>query len=133
VFYLNSNLENSSSLNVKLCQSDTISKIVFEFIRFKYHNIFKVRKTRKIFQSGIMGICSKIRIVYGVVTVSDKGQIAIPADLRRDLDIKQGDKLFVLKRRDEAGFTLIKLEKIDELMYKIQEDELFFSRENNEK
>ncbi|RLI80058.1 AbrB family transcriptional regulator [Archaeoglobales archaeon] len=80
-----------------------------------------------------MGICSKIRIVYGVVTVSDKGQIAIPADLRRDLDIKQGDKLFVLKRRDEAGFTLIKLEKIDELMYKIQEDELFFSRENNEK
>ena len=80
-----------------------------------------------------MGICSKMRIVYGVVTVSDKGQIAIPADLRRDLDIKQGDKLFVLKRRDEAGFTLIKLEKIDELMYKIQENELFFSKENNKK
>ncbi|RLI76554.1 AbrB family transcriptional regulator [Archaeoglobales archaeon] len=71
-----------------------------------------------------------MRIVYGVVTVSDKGQIAIPADLRRDLDIKQGDKLFVLKRRDEAGLTLIKLEKIDELMYRIQKNELFFSKEN---
>jgi len=72
------------------------------------------------------GRCSKMRIVYGVVTVSDKGQIAIPVDLRNDLNIKQGDKLFVLKRKDEAGFTLIKLEKIDELMYSIQEDDEFF-------
>ena len=74
------------------------------------------------------GRCSKMRIVYGVVTVSDKGQIAIPADLRRDLDIKQGDKLFVLKRKDDAGFTLLKLDKIDELMFRIQEDDEFFSK-----
>ncbi len=74
------------------------------------------------------GVCRKMRIVYGVVTVSDKGQIAIPVDLRKDLDIKQGDKLFVIKRKDEAGFTLIKLEKIDELMYKLQEDEEFFKK-----
>lgn len=74
------------------------------------------------------GICSKMRIVYGLVTVSDKGQIAIPVDLRNDLEIKQGDKLFVLKRRDEAGFTLIKLGKIDELMHKIQEDEKIFAK-----
>ncbi len=74
------------------------------------------------------GVCGKMRIVYGVVTVSDKGQIAIPVDLRKDLDIKQGDKLFVIKRKDEAGFTLIKLEKIDELMYKLQEDEEFFKK-----
>ncbi|RLF38739.1 MAG: AbrB family transcriptional regulator [Thermoplasmata archaeon] len=74
------------------------------------------------------GRCTKKRIVYGVVTVSDKGQIAIPVDLRKDLDIKQGDKLFVLKRKDETGFTLIKLEKIDDLMYKLQEDEEFFKK-----
>ncbi|RLI81287.1 AbrB family transcriptional regulator [Archaeoglobales archaeon] len=74
------------------------------------------------------GVCGKMRIVYGVVTVSDKGQVAIPVDLRKDLDIKQGDKLFVIKRRDEAGFTLIKLEKIDELMYRLQEDEEFFKK-----
>ncbi|MHA1262205.1 MAG: AbrB/MazE/SpoVT family DNA-binding domain-containing protein, partial [Candidatus Freyarchaeota archaeon] len=46
------------------------------------------------------GTCSKTRIMYGVVTVSDKGQIAIPVDLRKDLDIRQGDKLMVLKRKD---------------------------------
>ncbi|CAD7771660.1 hypothetical protein FHEFKHOI_01087 [Candidatus Methanoperedenaceae archaeon GB50] len=74
------------------------------------------------------GRCTKMRIVYGVVTVSDKGQIAIPVDLRKDLGINQGDKLFVVKRKDDAGFALIKLEKIDELMYKLQEDEEFFQK-----
>ena len=74
------------------------------------------------------GVCSKQRIVYGVVTVSEKGQIAIPVDARRDLNIKAGDKLIVLKRKDEAGLTLIKLERIDELMFLIQEDEEFFKK-----
>jgi AbrB family looped-hinge helix DNA binding protein len=74
------------------------------------------------------GTCSKQRIVYGVVTVSEKGQIAIPVDARRDLNIKAGDKLIVLKRKDEAGLTLIKLDKMDELMYIIQEDEEFFKK-----
>ena len=74
------------------------------------------------------GRCSKLRIVYGVVTVSDKGQIAIPMDLRKDLNIKQGDKLFVIKRKDDSGFTLIKLEVIDKLMYEIQEDDRFFEK-----
>ncbi len=75
-----------------------------------------------------MGICSKRRIVYGIVTVSEKGQIVIPVDARRDLDIKTGDKFIVLKRKDEAGLTLIKLDKMDELIYMIQEDEDFFKK-----
>jgi len=62
-------------------------------------------------------ICSKQRIVYGIVTVSEKGQIAIPVDARRDLDIKTGDKLIVLKRKDGAGLILIKLDEIDKLMF----------------
>jgi len=74
------------------------------------------------------GRCTKMRIVYGVVTVSDKGQIAIPVDLRKDLGINKGDKIFVFKRKDDAGFALIKLEKIDELVYKLQEDEEFFQK-----
>ena len=73
-------------------------------------------------------ICSKQRIVYGIVTVSEKGQIAIPVDARRDLDIKTGDKLIVLKRKDEAGLILIKLDEIDKLMFLVQEDEEFFKK-----
>lgn len=33
---------------------------------------------------------------YGSVTVSERGQIVIPADARVDFDIKTGDKLLVL-------------------------------------
>lgn len=66
--------------------------------------------------------------MYGIVTVSEKGQIAIPVDARRDLDIKAGDKLLVLKRKDEAGLVLIKLDKMDELMFLIQENEDFFKK-----
>ena len=73
-------------------------------------------------------ICSKQRIVYGIVTVSEKGQIAIPVDARRNLDIKTGDKLIVLKRKDEAGLILIKLDEIDKLMFLVQEDEEFFKK-----
>ena len=78
------------------------------------------------------GTCSKGRIVYGVVTVSDKGQISIPVDLRRDLEISQGDMLMILKRRDEAGFTLVKLSKIDDLMYRLQEDDRFLSEKGGD-
>ena len=33
---------------------------------------------------------------YGAVTVSDRGQIVIPAQARRDLNIEVGEKLLVL-------------------------------------
>lgn len=74
------------------------------------------------------GICKKQRIVYGVVTISDKGQIAIPVDLRKALNIDRGSKFIVLKRKDDAGFTLLKLSKMDDLMHKIQEDETIFQK-----
>lgn len=32
---------------------------------------------------------------YGSVTVSERGQIAIPADARKDFNIKTGDKLLI--------------------------------------
>ncbi len=74
------------------------------------------------------GVCTegKKRIVYGVVTVTSKGQISIPADLRADLNIKEGDQLLVLRRMDGAGIVLIKLDKMDELMSMLLEDEEFF-------
>lgn len=44
------------------------------------------------------------------------------------MNIKAGDKLIVLKRKDGAGLTLIKLDKMDKLMFLIQEDEEFFNK-----
>lgn len=44
---------------------------------------------------------------YGSITVSDRGQIVIPVDARRDFDIQVGDKLLVLGDLDQ-GLALIK-------------------------
>jgi len=66
---------------------------------------------------------------YGVVTVSDKGQIAIPIDVRRELEIKTGDRLIVIKRKDNAGIILLKTEKMDTLIEKIRDDDSFFAQE----
>lgn len=59
------------------------------------------------------GICQRKRKFYGLITVTDKGQIAIPASLRQELDIKKGDKLIVVKRDDRKGLNLLKVEAID--------------------
>ena len=75
---------------------------------------------------GERGKCTKRRIVYGVVTVSSKGQISIPVAAREDLNIREGDQLLVLRRRDDAGIVLIKLDAMDELMGRLREDEEFF-------
>ena len=66
---------------------------------------------------------------YGVVTVSDKGQIAIPIDVRRDLGIKKGDRLIIIRRKDDAGIVLLKSEKMDPLAARISNDDSYF-REN---
>jgi len=50
---------------------------------------------------------SKGNRFYGVVTVSERGQIVIPAQARRDFGIEIGDKLIVAGDL-EKGSALIK-------------------------
>lgn len=47
---------------------------------------------------------------YGSTTVGEKGQVVLPADLRRDLKIKAGDKLavMVMKKAGFAGIVIVK-------------------------
>lgn len=56
---------------------------------------------------------------YGSITVSDRGQIVIPAEARRDFNIQVGDKLLVLGDL-EQGLALVQistmLEKYPELL-----------------
>lgn len=48
---------------------------------------------------------------YGAVTVSERGQIALPAQARRDLGISPGDKLLVLGD-PEQGLALMSFERL---------------------
>jgi AbrB family looped-hinge helix DNA binding protein len=49
------------------------------------------------------------------VTVSSKGQVAIPTEIRNRLGIKDGDRLLIVLRKEKDGFNLIKSEALNEV------------------
>lgn len=68
------------------------------------------------------GICTYKEGFYGWITISEKGQIAIPVEVRRQLGIKSGDKLLVLLRKDKTGIILLKPEIMDKIFEKIRQE-----------
>lgn len=46
--------------------------------------------------------------LIGWGTVSSKGQISIPVNIRRNLGIKTGDRLLIIKRKNGDGLNFIK-------------------------
>ncbi len=46
--------------------------------------------------------------VYGAATVGERGQIALPAEARRELGIDPGDKLMVFANKLNGSLVLIK-------------------------
>lgn len=51
------------------------------------------------------------------VTVSEKGQLAIPVDIRRKLNIKKGDKLLIIVHGNK-----VMMEKSDAISKRVKED-----------
>ena len=41
---------------------------------------------------------------YGAVTVGERGQVVIPAEIRKALKISAGDKMIVFAKPDMVGF-----------------------------
>lgn len=68
------------------------------------------------------GICKRHNPFRGLITVSDKGQIVIPAELRKELKIKRGERLIVLKRKDDRGFTCLKEKVIQETFKRLADE-----------
>ena len=44
---------------------------------------------------------------YGAVTIGERGQLVIPAELRKALKIKSGDRLMVFSKVDKRLITLM--------------------------
>lgn len=44
---------------------------------------------------------------YGSVTVGERGQLVIPADLRKTFNIKSGDQLMVFAKLDKKVISLM--------------------------
>jgi len=68
------------------------------------------------------GTCKRKTKYFSTVTVTDKGQIAIPTELRKKYEIKQGDKLIIVQRDDKKGFNLLKSDIIESFIDKISKN-----------
>jgi AbrB family looped-hinge helix DNA binding protein len=53
--------------------------------------------------------------VYGVVTVGKRGQVVIPAQIRKDYQINPGDKLFVIAK-DPGPVAFVPTQKFSKFL-----------------
>jgi len=54
--------------------------------------------------------------LYGTATVGTKGQVVIPADAREALDIKPGDRLYVMGSPTKKWLGLLKEDQLREIL-----------------
>jgi|LSQX01.3.fsa_nt_gb AbrB family looped-hinge helix DNA binding protein len=52
---------------------------------------------------------------FGTVTVGERGQVVIPAEVRKQFHIESGDKLLVF-RHPGQGFSLVKIDAAREFL-----------------
>ncbi|MCS7253293.1 MAG: AbrB/MazE/SpoVT family DNA-binding domain-containing protein [Armatimonadota bacterium] len=60
------------------------------------------------------------RLFRGVVTVGNRGQIVLPAELRRECDIKPKDKLLVFSHPAGVGILLMPTDRLEEVWLELQ-------------
>jgi len=61
-------------------------------------------------------LADKMPKFYGAVTVGERGQIAIPAEARRELEIEAGTKLVVLGGHEKRILIMLKAEAVTEIL-----------------
>lgn len=54
--------------------------------------------------------------LYGTATVGTKGQVVIPADAREELEIKAGDRLYVVGSTSKKFIGFIKEEQLRQMV-----------------
>jgi len=59
---------------------------------------------------------------YGSATVGERGQIVLPANLRKAYGIKKGDKLLVIGLSHAQNIVLFKAEAMDEYLEMMTEN-----------
>lgn len=57
--------------------------------------------------------------LYGTATIGTKGQVVIPAEARKELDLKEGDKLYVIGSEKGHFIGLVKEEQLRKLISKL--------------
>lgn len=60
------------------------------------------------------------KYIFGVVKISDKGQIVIPKDVRKMYNLQAGDSLMLLG--DKNSIAMVKTEIFQDLVGQVMED-----------
>jgi AbrB family looped-hinge helix DNA binding protein len=68
---------------------------------------------------------------YGTTTIGPKGQIVIPAKLRKELAIKTGEQFLVFKNEHFHGIVIIKTKEINNLLKSIVDELSILEKKNN--
>lgn len=55
---------------------------------------------------------------YGATKIGERGQVVIPAEARRDLDLTPSTKLLVFGSKDKGGIMITKAESFAEFLTK---------------
>ena len=76
---------------------------------------------------------SKDSHLYGTVKVGDRGQVVIPVEARKELDIKPGDLLFVMTGRNRRGIAMVKADSMREFAERIMTGLELAERDDAEK
>ncbi len=63
-----------------------------------------------------MGMLPGNKKLYGTATVGSKGQVVIPADAREELNLKPGDRLYVLGAMHGGGVVFLKEEMLESMV-----------------
>lgn len=56
--------------------------------------------------------------VYGAATVGERGQLVIPSDLRKDLNIKAGDRLMIFAKIDRKMINIMSEKDFSDFLQK---------------
>ena len=65
---------------------------------------------------GTIRIEPKDITVYGTVKVGERGQVVIPSEVRKELEIRPGDFLLVVETPMKNGVAMIKAEAVQEMI-----------------
>jgi AbrB family looped-hinge helix DNA binding protein len=65
---------------------------------------------------------------YGAVIVGERGQIVIPAEARREMEITPGEKLIIMGGFHGDGLMIIKTKSVAQLLNKFTEQMSLFER-----
>lgn len=54
--------------------------------------------------------------LYGTATIGTKGQIVIPAEAREELDLRPGDRMYVMSAIGSGGVVFLKEEMLEQIV-----------------